>query len=276
MGRFMKRSTVRPMIVEFISTPGAGKTTLLPVVKEFFASHGLHAWSVLAAARPFAQRTSLGRLVDAWSPPSLKGPLLWQVFFQASRVRRAAFRRENRELLDSVIRFQRSRPISRADRQHVLRWFINLTGQYHFLKAHAHARDVLLFDEGFVHRVVQLFASEIETLDEIHVQSYLGLLPVPDLIVSPQVSLETCVERVYRRGIWERFKDHDIGNVYRFMANAHNAVNLAVEYIQTRGWPLIQIDNEHQSPAEAAHQLQQKLADLYAPVRDEVFVPVNA
>ncbi len=272
----MNRSAAKPRIVEFISTPGAGKTTLLPVVKNFFAAHGLQAWSVLEASRPFAQRTSLGRLVAVWSPPSLKGPLLWQVFYQASRMRRAAFRRENRELLDSVLRFQRSRPISPTDRQHVLRWFINLTGQYHFLKAHASAGDVLLFDEGFVHRVVQLFASEIEVLDEIHVQSYLGLLPAPDLIVTPQASLETCVERVYRRGIWERFKDHDIGNVYRFMANAHNAVNLAVEYIQMRGWPLIQIDNEHQPPAEAAHQLQQKLTDLYAPVREEVFVPVIA
>ena len=264
------------MTVEFISTPGAGKTTLLPVVKEFFASRGLHARSVLEASRPFAQRTKIGKLVNSWAPASVKNPLLWQVFYQASRMRRAAFRNENQELLDSVLRFQRTRPISRSDRQHVLHWFINLTGQYHFLKERARAHDVLIFDEGFIHRVVQLFASETETPDDVRIQSYLSLLPVPDLIIAPQASLEICVERVYRRGIWKRFKDRDMEVVFRFMVNAHAVVNIAMDYICTRGWPVIQITNEHQPPADSARQLQQKLAVLYAPTAEEVFISINA
>ena len=272
----MKRSVTETMIVEFISTPGAGKTTFLPVVKEFYASRGLHAWSVLEASRPFVQRMKTGRLVNSWVPASLKGPLLWQVFYQASRMHRAAFRNENQELLDSVLRFQRTRPISQADRQHILHWFINLTGQYHFLKEHARADDVLIFDEGFIHRVVQLFASENETLDEARIQSYLSLLPVPDLIIAPQASLETCIERVYRRGIWKRFKNRNTENVFRFIANAHYAVNFALDYIHTRGWPVIRIVNEYQPAAETARQLQQKLAALYTSTAEEVFISVNA
>jgi thymidylate kinase len=266
----------KAMTVEFISTPGAGKTTLLPVVNEFFASRGLHARSVLEASRPFTQRTKIGKLVNSWAPASLKGPLLWQVFYHSSRMRRAVFRNENQELLDSVLRFQRTRPISRSDRQHVLRWFINLTGQYHFLKEHARANDVLIFDEGFIHRVVQLFASEAEPPDGIRIRSYLSLIPVPDLIITPQVSLKTCIERVYRRGIWERFKDRDKEVVSRFMTNAHTIVNLAIDYIHTRGWPVIQIINENQHPADSARQLRQKLASLYAPAAEEVFISINA
>lgn len=264
------------MTVEFISTPGAGKSTLLPVVKDFFASHGLHAWTVLEAARPFARRTKIGKLVNALTPTSLKSPLLWQVFHHASRIHRSTFRSENKELLDSVLRFQNTRPISRADRQHVLHWFINLSGQYHFLKEYAEADDVLIFDEGFVHRVVQLFASEIEPLDEGRIRSYLSLIPVPDLIIAPWASLETCIERVHRRGIWDRFKDRDEETVSRFMTNAHAAVNLALGYAYTKDSPVIRIQNENQSPAKTAQQLQQKLTELYQPAIHNIFMSINA
>jgi thymidylate kinase len=266
----------RALVVEFISTPGAGKTTLLPVVKDFFASHGFNAWSVLEASRPFARRTRIGGLVNALAPASLKSPLLWQVFYQASRMRRSTFRNENRELLDSVLRFQGTRPISQADRQHVLRWFINLSGQYHFLKEYAGADDVLIFDEGFIHRVVQLFASEVETPDEARIQSYLSLIPVPDLIITPWASLETCIERVHRRGIWDRFKDRDEETVSRFMTNAHTIVNLTLDYAYTKNYRVIQINNENQSPAETAHQLQQKLTELYQPAASRVFMSIDA
>jgi thymidylate kinase len=272
----MIQSPSRALVVEFISTPGAGKTTFMPVVKEFFASHKLHAWSVVEASRPFAKRTKIGKLVDSWSPSSLKDPLLWQVFYQTSRLHRTAFRRENQELLYSVLRFQRTRPISRADRQHVLHWFTNLTGQYHFLRQYSRANDVLIFDEGFIHRVVQLFASEDETLDDIYIQSYLNLLPVPDLIIIPQASLETCVERIYRRGIWKRFKDRDMRSVFRFMSNAHDAVSLAMDHIHARGWPVIHIINEHQPVADISRQLRQKLADHYMSTPKNIFMQISA
>lgn len=266
----------RAMIVEFISTPGAGKTTFLPVVKDFFASRGLQARSVLEASRPFARRTKIGRWVNRQAPPSLKNPLLWQVFYQASRIHRSKFRNENRELFDSVLHFQRTRPISQADRHHVLHWFINLSGQYQFLKEHSEADDVLIFDEGFVHRVVQLFASEVETPDEARIQSYLSLIPEPDLILTPRASLETCIERVYRRGIWKRFKGRDEKVVSRFMSNAQTVVNLATDYVYTKGHPVIQIVNENQSPAETAYQLQQKLTELYQPTAKNIFMLIDA
>lgn len=265
-----------PLIVEFISTPGAGKTSLLPAVKEFFTGHGRRAWGVIEAARPFAQRTTAGRIVPSLAPASLQGPLLWQVFYQASRMERAKFRSANLELIRSVERFQRERPISPADQAHVMRWFTNLTGQYSFLKAHAANGDVLIFDEGFIHRVVQLFASEAETLEPDRIRSYLDLVPPPDLIIQPQASLETCLVRVHQRGIWERFQERDEGTVRRFMQNAHAAVGIAVEHIAARRWPLVQVDNESQTAAESARQLREKLSSMYTTARDHISVPVNA
>lgn len=263
-------------VVEFISTPGAGKTTLLPAVKRFFASHGLRAWTILEAARPFARRAPLGRLVGAILPPAAQGPLLWQVFYQASRLKRAEFQRQHRELLDSVLRFQRTRPLSRADRRHVLGWFLNLTGQYQFLTEHARPGEVLVLDEGFVHRVVQLFASETETARAADLRSYLGLIPVPSLVIHPRASLATCLQRVHRRGVWERFAGRGDEVVARFMDSAHAAVGLAVEQIHAQGWPMLAIDNEGIQPQEAARRLEQDLAALSTPLPAHAPLPQPA
>ena len=127
-----------------------------------------------------------------------------------------------------------------------------------------------------LHRVVQLFASDAETLDPGRIRSYLDLIPVPDLIIQPQAALETCLERVYRRGIWKRFRERDEMTVRRFMQNAHAAVGIAVEHICARGWPFLQVVNENRPAAEAANQLKTKLSSLYAIARDEINLLVSA
>ncbi|MGE5073592.1 MAG: hypothetical protein ACM3MF_09200 [Anaerolineae bacterium] len=263
MGGVMSGAAGPVLVVEFIGTPGAGKSTFLPGVKEYFALHGMQPWLVIEAARPFVQRIAAGRLIAACAPRKLRGPLLWQVFSQASRLYQIKFRREHRQLMESVLRFQQQRPISDADREHVLHWFINLTGQYSFLRAHARPGEVLLLDEGFVHRVVQLFASEAEDLDAERIRAYLDQIPLPDLLIRPVASTQTCLERVYLRGVWKRFRDRDKASIARFVANAHEAVNIAVEHVQARGCPVFQVVNEDRPASEAIHRLYQQLSAGY-------------
>src|SRR5512143_784859 len=124
------------MIIEFIGTPGAGKTTLLPAAIEFLSEHGLHGLTVLNAARPYARRTLLGRMVDHWARQSLREPLLWQVFYHLSKLYRLRFFVNHPKLIWQVWRSQRHRPIPAEARQHVLHWFFHLAGYYEFLTAH--------------------------------------------------------------------------------------------------------------------------------------------
>ena len=276
MGAPVNQSVSRPLIVELIGTPGAGKSTFLPAVKEYFKLQGMQPWLVIEAARPFAERTPAGKLIRSWAPQSWRGPLLWQVFYQSSKACRAAFREDHRTLIDSTLDFQHRRPITPADREHVLHWFINLTGQYTFLKEHWRAGEVLIFDEGFVHRVVQLFASEVETVEPARVHAYLDMVPVPDLIIQPVASTETCLERVYLRGVWERFKNRDKAAVARFVANAHKAVDIAVEHIIAEGWPILRVPNDNRPASESIHELSAQLWSRYGIPANGLPVPANA
>lgn len=247
------------MIIEFISTPGAGKTTLMPVVTAFMNDRGYRGHTVLEAARPFARRTPLGQTVGRLAPSRWENSLQWQVFYQLSKAYRSLFLSRHARLMWFAWGFQQRRPISRPDRRHVWHWFVHLTGVYEFLRRHAAPEDALVFDEGFVHRVVQLFASEHERPQPDLIARYLRLVPQPDLVIQPVASLPLCLERVRTRGVWDRFKDKQPADLAAFMGSAETAVATAVDYIRAHDWPLITVDTSAADPRVAQAALWDSL-----------------
>lgn len=260
----------KPMIVEFIGTPGAGKTTFMPVVSEHFRKHHFQPYSVLDAARPFAARTFPGSLVQKLPLGRLRRFLLWQIFYMNSYTHRSKFAGQNQDLMQTVLTYQHQRPITKSDKDHVLRWFLHLTGSYQFLKSRAQVGEMLLFDEGFVHRVVQLFASENEKPDLDGVAQYLDMIPKPDLIIFPSASREVCEKRVFQRGVWERFRTKGNEETSRFIRHAYKIVKYAVKHLKILGWTVIEVDNNQDDLAEAKRMLENTLSDLV------IFVPETA
>ena len=250
------------MIVELIGAPGAGKTTLVPAVAAHFVGLGLSARTVVEAARPFARRTPAGAAAARLAPPPLARALLWQLFYHTSTAYRLRFFARHPRLVAYVLRSQRRRPIPAEERRHASHWFFVLTGQYEFLRAHARPGEWLIYDEGFAHRAVQLHASSDETPDAGQVARYVGLLPRPDLLVAVRAPWQLCAERVYRRGLWARFRHKGRAEVERYIRHAHRVVELALEPIRAGGWTLIEVDNGGADPAAPAAELRERLAAL--------------
>lgn len=250
------------MIVEFIGAPGAGKTSLLPTVAEFLAVRGFAARTAVEAARPLASRSLPGRVVARLAPAPMRGPLLWQMFYHQSKVSRLGFMAQHPQFVWSVWRFQQARPIGRADRDHVWRWFFHHTGVYEFLRRRLRSDEALLFDEGFIHRVVQLFASENETADPQAVSAYLDQLPRPDLLIFPRAAVDVCARRVYARGLWERFRSKTPEETARFLAQAQVVVQLAVERARENGWLVVEVDNGGDDLAQTQAALLDALSAL--------------
>lgn len=235
---------------------------LMPVVIEYLHDQGYEAYSILQAARPFAKRTVLGKIVHRLASPRLHQPLLWQVFYHLSTLYRLKFYAKHPRLIRQVMAYQRRRSVPAEDRRYALHWFFHLVGYYEFLQAHAGPDEVLILDEGFIHRVVQLHASEVAQPDPAEVLAYVDLLPQPDLVITPRAPLEVCLERIYCRGLWERFSQKSPQAVSRFMGNADQVVNLAVDHIRNRGWNVIEVDNSSASPGPSQAELKRKLSML--------------
>ncbi|HSL45274.1 MAG TPA: phosphotransferase [Anaerolineales bacterium] len=255
----------KPLIVEFFGTPGAGKTTLMKAAREIFEKEGLRAYSVVEAARPFARRTLLGKIVNRFAPARLRNPLLWQVFYFTSLAYRLEFQREHRQLIEYVSESQKHRPAEAAIRERrTLHWFNQLVGRYAFLKAYAQPGEVLIFDDGYVHRTVHLHASIVETPDPARVRTYLDLIPQPDLVIIPCVPVEICEERILQRGIWEYFRDKSREELRQYLISSHRAVTEATDHIKKKEWNVIEVDNSTGSPDGARQELQKKMMNVFA------------
>jgi thymidylate kinase len=251
------------MIIEFIGAPGAGKTTLMPTVIEFFQEQGIDAFTVLEAARPFAQRTAIGKVIHAFTPALLRRPLLWQAFYRLSFLRRWQFRQKHPRLMQLVFESQTNRPLEADVQQRkVLYWFDHLTGYYTFLQAHSKSAEALVLDEGFVHRVVQLCSSSVEEPSGEQSATDLDLVPAPDLVIFAQVPRDICEQRIYSRGLWQRAQHKNAAEISQFVANAHRAVNLAVDHMQQKGWAIITVDNGRDDLAATQAELRHQLARL--------------
>jgi thymidylate kinase len=251
------------MIIEFIGAPGAGKTTLLPEVTRFFESRGCRAFTVVEAARPLARRTPGGRLVQRLAPAVLKRPLLWRVFYLHSIGHRLSFMAQHLRLLRQILASQRGRPAA-ADvhQRQVLPWLFRHMGYYEFLCHHARPDEILLFDEGFIHRVVQLFTSSAEQPDAARIAAYIDRLPQPDLLIHVQASTAVCEQRIYERGLWQRAQHKEPAEIARFVRYAHKAVELAVAHARRKRWLVLEVANDGEGLTAVQANLHQQLAQI--------------
>lgn len=250
-------------IIEFIGTPGAGKTTLLPEVIRFFESQGCRAYTVVEAARPFARRTMAGRLVQRLVPAAWQQPLLWRVFYLHSVGHRLHFMAQHPQLIAQVLGSQRGRPAA-ADthRRQVLPWLFRHMGYYAFLRRHTYPDEILLLDEGFSHRVVQLFTSSVEKPSPARIAAYIDLLPQPDLLIHVQASTAVCEQRIYERGLWQRAQHKTPAEIAQFVCHAYDAVELAVAYARSKHWLVLEVVNDGKDLTAVLTNLRQQLAQI--------------
>ena len=159
-----------------------------------------------------------------------------------------------------MVSSQRRRPKSADIRQRkVLYWFFRTVGYYEFLKSRTTPSEALIFDEGFVHRVVQLNASGVEEPDPVQILAYVDLLPQPDMVIFVRAPHPVCEQRIYRRGLWSRFQHKDPAEISQFVANACSIVNLTVEHLKNKHWVVVEVDNSVDDLAASKAELREHI-----------------
>jgi thymidylate kinase len=249
------------MLIELAGAPGAGKTTLLPAMMDSCRALGLRPYTMVDAARAFTARTVLGKVAVRLLPSSLERAAIWGTFRGLRIVYATFFAFKNPRLAWYVATSQRGRPAEADARQRrVLHWYIRFMGSYEFFSSRSRDDEVIILDEGFVHRAVQLHASSVEVPDPTQIDSYVGLIPRPDLVIHLHTSIEVCEQRVRARGAWKRFDRKHPEDLHRFIANAHRASELVVASAKRSGWPIVQVQNSASSLTETRAELMRGVA----------------
>jgi Ser/Thr protein kinase RdoA (MazF antagonist) len=248
------------MVVELAGPPGAGKTTLLPAVLRACAGAGLQPYTVEQAAREFGRRTAIGRLACVL-PGDARGRALWALYLLLSGFGAVRFLLAHPALARYVVANQRRRPAAADARQRrTVYWYFRTAGSYAFVRAHGRPNEVVVVDEGFVHRTVQLHASSVERPDPAQIRRYVELLPPVDLLIVVHAPEALCRRRVLERGVWSRLAHRQPDEIELFVSNAHRALELAAEAVRGSGLPLVEVEN--------AGDLDPARAELHHAVED--------
>jgi thymidylate kinase len=261
-GRMASQSGNVPLVVEFVGTPGAGKTTLATGLVALLSEEGLNAVTMLGAARPHTARTLPGRTVRRLAPSQLRRPLLWQLFYWWSVTHAVRFGAAHPTLFTFVLKSQLARPITVKRKSHNLFWFFQLAGRYRFLTAMAQGPVVLVVDDGFLHRSVQLCTSHLEAPDPAKVNAYVALLPKPDLTVHVLAPVNVCERRIRERGVWAHSIGLSTSELARYVEHAEQAVAYAVQDARERGWAIVEIDNNDREREPVLLELREAIRRL--------------
>lgn len=251
------------MIVEMLGAPGAGKTTMVAAVEEGCRAGGWTPFTIERAARCFAARTVLGRLANRVLPHRFERRAQWAVYRLASGWHTLRFAVEHHGLSRYLLASQRGRPAAGdAKGRRVVYWYLRMMGSYGFLRSQAAVNEVVVIDEGFAHRAVQLHASAVESPTAAQIAGYVAVLPRPALVVHVRASSATCWRRVQARGAWVRLSHRSPAEVGRFVEHAHETVTLLRAELDRQGWPVLEVDNDDEDPGRAANVLTRALTPL--------------
>jgi glycosyltransferase involved in cell wall biosynthesis len=118
-------------------------------------------------------------------------------------------------------------PVPWWHRRILLRRFAGVAAWQFFLRTRQQRREVVIFDEGLIHRVVNLFAWRRGPVPIAEATEYLRRIPLPDIALEVTCPPDIADERLTRRGLPLRLRARDASVVSEFLGNSRRAVALA-------------------------------------------------
>lgn len=201
------------MIVELVGPPGAGKSSLLPATCALLASDGHEALEATAAVDRALRESRLGRRAVR---------LLDQ---HAGRSRTAfvdvpygiLFANRHRMATAAAARAVLRSPVPWRHRALIFARFIKVAARWEFLRSRLGNR-AAVFDEGLLHRAVNLFAWRTGSLRSA--RRYLVAVPLPDLAIFVDAPDAIISARLQQRGLPVRLRRQSSSVVDMFLGNA--------------------------------------------------------
>jgi len=215
------------LFVEICGAPGSGKTTLLPVLEELLRERG---YAPVRPEKAIDDRIAASRTAQALARMHLDPGLArgrgrrfvvdppWGL---AALVDRPSLylRAAGAVLRDAVT--WRHRVV-------LLHRFWLPLARRRFLQGRLGSGEAVIFDEGPVHRAVNLFGWRRHQAPAAEIRGYARGLPVPDLLVVVRAAPETTRTRLLERGLPQYLRDRSDEEVSRFVRHAGEALRLAI------------------------------------------------
>lgn len=104
--------------------------------------------------------------------------------------------------------------------------------------------EVLVADEGFIHRAFTVFGNLRSEVHESDLRTYADIIPAPDFLLHIDALPEICDQRLALRPVYPSLL-YDLAPEGRVMQLRHGGERLrrAVDHVEKRGIPVFRVDN---------------------------------
>jgi homoserine kinase type II len=232
-------------VVEMAGMVGAGKTTLASVVAADLEGRGYRVLRPAIAITEVLDRSFFGALSRRLlRSATARRRMLRAVYRGAVRPwYTAMFVMGCPGPIWSAMRAQWRSPLPGWHRRKILSLLLRLAAAQLYLSRRMRPDEVLLLEEGMVHRAVNVFAWSDGDVDLAAVGRYVTGLPRTDLVVLVTAPLSVCIERADARGLPRRLAGRDDATVARFMRNAAVIVDVLPDLLSARSRPSVVVHN---------------------------------
>jgi hypothetical protein len=242
----------RRTIVEFTGPPGSGKSELALRCAELLAARGLrvparpelrslymrHGWIGRLAGAQLARDDVAGQRLEYFK--EVETPWLLRGF----RLRHPRGWRRYRAELAAL------RAAAPDEAENVERWVEQSVLVFQMLRSQARRMDMFLWEEGIVHRAVNLLVRPGAAPDLARAAAFLRVWAFPDLLVRVLADSSDCAARLAARGGTDRLHGRSASDVLEFVAAADAVAGLAEAEARRRGIPVLRFENRYASREE--------------------------
>ena len=232
--------------IEFTGLPGSGKSTLFPVVKQALLGQGMMVYDQKDVFREYVVREGIGKLVDLVVPSERLKTKLAVKLYRSSNIFREQVDsiKAYPELFQAFLRISNGRDVSRTDAHDVMTWFLTTLGCQHVAGKILSSSDFLMMNEGFFHKLINLFVVEKKCTYNIEdIQSYLQLIPELDCLIKIDVKSEVSLARIKTRGSSLRFDNLSDDAFLGLLNDMNTMLEDAISLLEYRGTKVVRIKN---------------------------------
>lgn len=238
-------------IIEFTGIPGSGKSTVLPVLHYYLKTNGYHVYN----SNDIIRSIDLGYFRNK-SLRLLFSPLLnllpkkiYTNMYICSKTRQKYqinYILNNIDFIRYVVKLACSRPIPQSHKALILYRFIYLAELYQIALETLGNNSILIFDEGYVHKVVSFFISNEEKETKFtEVDKYLSFIPHIDLLVSVRANQDLCNKRIIKRKLPRRLEGKTDIEISDYLSRSNAIINYTIKYLSNKNISIIEINNDY-------------------------------
>lgn len=229
--------------------PGAGKSTIVSIAKKWLNEKEIEVFDEFGVLR-HCQRFPFGDFqlenLLPWILSKLNEKTLNRAikYLGLKRVYKLRYIEQNLQLYDFILDLTQRRSIPIDHKNFILKVYFDLAARYQIGFERFDNEAILVFDEGFFHKVVNFFVSvEEDNINFNGVKKYLEKIPEINTLIMVEANEDTCNLRLHKRKLPFRLKGKNDDEIFKYLVKAKSVIDYAVNYFDKRDTNIITIKN---------------------------------